>query len=158
MGESGERMEEIRLEIGAGDNPRSGYIHLDSRKLPGIEIVANADKIPLDNELCKEIYAANILEHFSWRKTEDVLKEWFRILSKGGRIELYVPDFDNLRQMENIEKALWFIYGDQDYDDNYHKAGFTFDSLKSKMLNVGFENIKRLHCIDNWALHIEGYK
>lgn len=148
----------IRLEVGAGTNFRNSYIHLDKRPLPHIEIVADARHIPLEDESCEEVYAAHLLEHFSWREIPDVLKEWYRVLQQNGKLEIYVPDFNHLRQMENTTRALWFIYGEQDYEENFHKSGFTLESLSSQMTQVGFKDIKRLPCNDGWALHIEGFK
>ena len=40
------------------------------------------------------IYASHILEHFGRHQYEDVLAEWYRVLSPGGVLRLAVPDFE----------------------------------------------------------------
>jgi predicted SAM-dependent methyltransferase len=41
-----------------------------------------------------EIYASHCLEHFPHVRTLDVLKEWRRVMAKGGKVFVSVPDMD----------------------------------------------------------------
>src|SRR5438105_9658972 len=87
----------MRLELGAGYRPKEGWIHQDALALPHIEIVGDAAKICSHPEVgpssCTAIRAAHLLEHFSWRKTTTVLKEWHQALCPGGKLEIDVPNF-----------------------------------------------------------------
>lgn len=38
------------------------------------------------------LYASHVLEHIPWYKTEEVLREWVRVLKPGGVLEVWVPD------------------------------------------------------------------
>jgi len=84
------RLETKKLEIGGGANSRSkeGYLQMDSKDLPGIDVVGDVRKIPFkDNEL-DEVYGHWILEHFYYREISDILKEWYRVLKPGGLLHL----------------------------------------------------------------------
>jgi predicted SAM-dependent methyltransferase len=42
----------------------------------------------------EEIYSSHLLEHLAKKEILPTLKEWFRVLKKGGRLRLNVPDFN----------------------------------------------------------------
>lgn len=66
----------LKLEIGAGDKPRPGYVHHDIRPLEGIDVVCDARAFPASEKgKYDEIYAANILEHFNRFEVRKVLRE-----------------------------------------------------------------------------------
>jgi ribonuclease HII len=83
----------LKLEIGAGTKPQPGYVHHDIRQLDDIEIVCDARSFP-DDEKNKydEVYASNILEHFSRFEIDSILKEWIR--EKGITESLTIVDGD----------------------------------------------------------------
>jgi hypothetical protein len=81
-----------------------------------------------------------------------ILKEWVRTVKKGGIVEIECPDlraraflFFINPNFKNIED----IYGGQDYEGNYHKAGFSYGLLKKILKSCGIINIRRI---------IKGYK
>src|SRR3972149_9150010 len=78
----------MKLEIGSGKRPTPGYTHLDIKPLEGIDIVADARKIPLPDNECEEVYSHWVLEHFSYHDTFDLLTEWKRILKPGGIVKI----------------------------------------------------------------------
>lgn len=138
----------MRLELGAGERPTPGFTHMDERELDDIEIVGDVSKLTqfVQPESCDELRATHLLEHFSWRDTEDILSEWHRALKPGGFIYLEVPNlhgqmYELSRGMESEEKIVELIYGSQDYEGNYHKAGFTDRTLCNALLAAGFVNV-----------------
>jgi len=53
-----------KLNLGCGKDIRKGYINLDLKKLPGVDIVHNINKkFPFKTNSFDEIYASHILEH-----------------------------------------------------------------------------------------------
>jgi len=59
----------IKLEIGCGDAPRPGYMHVDIRNLPWVDIVAPAWELPLATGTVAAIYSRHVLEllcAFGW--------------------------------------------------------------------------------------------
>lgn len=84
----------MKLEIGSGYHPNMEYdIHLDiNPACPHVEIVSSADKISYPDNSFDAIRASDVLEHFSYRDTIRVLKEWCRVLKPGGSIYIQCPN------------------------------------------------------------------
>jgi len=91
---------ERKLEIGPGKNRPEGFETLDIAAKGGIDYIADAGfGLPFKNETYDVIYASHILEHIPWYKTEDSLREWARVLKRGGSLEIWVPDGYKIWQM-----------------------------------------------------------
>jgi SAM-dependent methyltransferase len=83
---------DMRLEIGSGYFPTPGFVHLDVNAACSPDIVGRAFPLDLGNQTVAEIRAVDVLEHLSYRDTDAALAEWFRVLRRGGRIYVQVPD------------------------------------------------------------------
>ncbi len=88
----------ILLHIGCGDINAPGFINIDARSKPHIDIVTTnlfkLDNIP-DN-VAHMIYMSHVLEHVSHREIAATLNEMRRILTIGGVLRISVPDFDKI--------------------------------------------------------------
>ena len=134
----------MRLELGSGGRPQAGWTHLDIRPDVGADIVDDAtvlSKIP--DGSCEAIRAAHILEHFSWRDTDRILQLWRSKLAKGGRLDIEVPNLTghirNWRSALSTDSSfIEALYGEQDYEHNYHRTGFTADTLHTALDQAGF--------------------
>lgn len=130
----------IKLNIGGGGKPIDGYTEIDRK--------SGQEAYPLtfaDNSV-DEVRASHVLEHFSHRKTVDVLKEWVRVLKHGGVIKIAVPDFDKVLDLYESDSSKYpiegFIMGGQTDKDDYHGAIFNRDKLELLMTSVGISDIK----------------
>ena len=139
----------LRLHLGCGDKKIESWINIDSRKLSGVDLVQDLENLKKfkDNSV-EVIYASHLLEHFSHKKTNKILQEWARVLKKGGKIFLAVPDFNKLllkflilRDTKVIKDPL---LGAQDYPSNFHQAIFNFKSLKRELKTAGLSKIKKI--------------
>ncbi len=78
-----------KLEIGGGLWPQKGYLQMDAKKVPGVDVVGNVLKgIPLKDNSLDEVFAHWVLEHFAYREIPNLLKEFKRVLKKGGLLHL----------------------------------------------------------------------
>jgi predicted SAM-dependent methyltransferase len=79
-----------KLEIGGGvkNRKREGYIQMDTKELPIIDIVGDARGLPFKDGELDEIYGHWVLEHFYYREITPLLHEWKRALSQGGLIHM----------------------------------------------------------------------
>ena len=108
----------VKLNIGSHNKIIEGdYINLDGLDLENVDAVCDLSEAPyrLDvkdievfknsiqkkeedkvyffaNDSIDKIKAIEFLEHISFHKTHNVLKEWYRILKDGGIVEIQVPD------------------------------------------------------------------
>lgn len=136
-----------KLNLGCGNNSITGFINIDSRPLPGVDLVCDVfNKLPFEDNSVEMIVGNHILEHINYKRTKGVLEEWYRVLHFGGEIRIRVPNlaylgfkiviknFLNLR----IDEEVRIVYGGQDYEGNTHFSGFTKSQILSIMKEVGF--------------------
>src|SRR4030042_2978456 len=141
------------LEIGCGEEkifPES--ICIDIRKTPVVDVVCDARKLPFCDKIFDHVYASHIIEHFSYLHTEELLKEWVRVLKKEGKIEIRCPDLrmrSLLYFLFPTSKNIQNIYGRQDYEYNFHYTGFSFSLIRALLNKHYIISVKRV---------LDGYK
>lgn len=137
-----------RLEIGPGPYPKGGTgwelfdLHPWDDTDPNYKWhVGDArDLSRFADNTFDEIYASQVLEHFSHLETWDVLAEWFRVIKPGGYLTLTLPDVlgileDYKNNICDWEETAERLYGGQDYDGNTHLAGFTRSEFSDSLHN-----------------------
>ena len=81
------------LDVGCAGNLHEGFIHLDHRWQPGIDICRDITRgIPLANHAVKGIFTEHCLEHLPLHAADFVLAEFKRVLKPGGVLRIIVPD------------------------------------------------------------------
>ena len=87
----------MKLNLGCGGDVKQGYVNVDFRQLPGIDVVTNLidDKFPFEDEVADEILMYDFFEHVPYAKAKWVLSEVWRVTKSGGCIEIQVPDFEH---------------------------------------------------------------
>jgi len=89
----------VKLNLGCGGNKRKGYVNIDIRSSVNPDIVHDLTKpLPFENESVDEVFAKDILEHFSYKVTKRIVKDWHRVLRLGGKIYVQCPDMLLLAQ------------------------------------------------------------
>jgi len=143
----------MKLNLCCGDDVRPCYINIDIRKTKPNVLVLDIEKdllMPFLNDSVEEVVARDCIEHISWRRVEDLLKDIYRVLKRGGKLYIQVPDLEAIAKKVILNpnfcfndlcgwKAISFwVYGAQDYEYNYHKAGFTIPTLRKFLEYIGF--------------------
>ncbi len=152
-----------KLEIGINTKRISeDWDTLDIIERNDVDIVADIrKKLPIEDDTYDLVYMSHVLEHIEWYKTKDVLHELYRIIRKGGSLEIFVPDIDKIifayqkgiipdewyKYNEQRDPFVWFIgriytYGDKESD--FHKSAFDYPYLKKCLEEVGFRDIRRI--------------
>jgi len=147
---------EIKLHLGCGKRYIPGFIHIDLDDFPHIDYRRNITKLPMfKNNSVDLIYCCHALEYFDREEVKEVLKEWCRVLKRGGILRLAVPDFENIVKVYLKYKDLDHhgilgpLYGRTLIKTSkgekliYHKTTYDFKSLKKILESVGFKNIRR---------------
>jgi len=127
-----------KLNLGCGENKKSGYLNIDWNELTRPDILHDLNEFPYpfrDNTF-DLIEAEHILEHLD--KPFQVMKELHRILKPGGKLLIKVPHFS--RGFTHAEHAHGFdvtfpLY----FNKNFTKSGyfgieFKLDKLELKWL------------------------
>ncbi|NIM05466.1 MAG: methyltransferase domain-containing protein, partial [Armatimonadetes bacterium] len=138
---------DLKLEIGSGESPEPGFLHLDIRSGPHIEYVTDARRLPFPDGTVTEIYSRHNLEHFTFAEAREVLQECLRILKPGGKIYLIVPNMEfHIEQyyaadQKHAQAGFW---GWQRNPFDVHKWGYWWESLHNLLASVGFAQIENL--------------
>jgi SAM-dependent methyltransferase len=143
----------MKLNLCCGDDVRPDYINIDIRKTRHNVLVVDLEKDLLSfipNDSVVEVIARDCIEHVSWRRVEDLLKDIYRVLKCGGKLYVQVPDLEAIAkkvimnpdfkygELEGWKAISYWVYGAQDYQYNFHKAGFTIPTLRKLLEQLGF--------------------
>lgn len=135
------------LNLGCGHLSLEGYLNVDRRALPGVDIVAEADDLPFEANEIDEIFSAHLLEHFPQEQLRrQLLPNFFNLLKEDGVLRAVVPDAkamikqysEGLYEYEDIREVM---YGAQDYEGDFHYNMFTPESLTELLIESGFINL-----------------
>jgi predicted SAM-dependent methyltransferase len=141
-----ENEKQIKIHLGCGKRYIPDFVHIDVRKFPHVDYIASVDKLDMfkDNSV-DLIYACHLLEHFRRNETENVLREWYRVLKPGGILRIAVPDFEKLVEVylkyKDLRLILGPLVGGQDYPENTHYRVFDFETLSEVLKKIGFKNV-----------------
>lgn len=138
----------IRLHLGCGDKYIPGYVHIDAKSFKHVDVVMDVTLISkLYRRTVDAIYACHVLEHIDRRGIDAVLEEWCLVLRDNGVIRISVPDFDavvdHYRETGDLDSVMGLLYGGQTDSLDYHRVGFTFESLRLRLEKVGFTAVSR---------------
>ena len=174
-----------KLELGSGNRPRPGYEHLDiDPACPDLQFCCSFDKIPVDDCSFDELLSVHSIEHISWRKTAQTLKEWCRVLKPGGKLRIECPNFRWICQAYLDNNATWYedfrgLHPDEkkhlrvkNYHSNtlwanfkmfsstangdIHLAGLDAFTLKNQLEEAGFGHVDIVE--DDKTLIVEAYR
>jgi hypothetical protein len=138
----------IRLNLGCGHIPLPGYVNVDLRELPGVDIVAEAGNLPFGPRSVDEIYSAHLLEHFPQEEMRRrLLPYWCALLRPNGVLRAVTPDAAAMLSAAGAGKYHFedfreVVFGGQDYEGDFHYNLFTPDSLGALLAEVGFSGIE----------------
>jgi len=143
-----------KLNLGCGKDIRQndGWINIDIRPGPGVNLVHDLGfPLPFSEGEVDEILAQDVLEHFPIAMTQTLLRDWRRVLKVGGVAVIEVPDIKaqaaqwlrgqvaGARPDQHIDARFSeIVYGKQDYPENTHYQLFTEDRFKIELHAAGF--------------------
>ena len=133
----------MKLHLGCGNKKIKGFINIDIRSLPEVDLVDNISELNnIKNDSVDLIYACHVLEHFGRDEYMKVLKRWYEVLNDGGTLRIAVPDFEQVVEYYNkhkdLSKLIGLLYGGQTYAHNFHYCGWDFQSLQNDLKSLGF--------------------
>ncbi len=134
----------LKLNLGCGQDIREGFINIDLFSENPSVVAMDIRRLELPEDCAETILASDILEHFSHRETDSILKEWARVLKPGGELIIRCP---SLRlQAKAYTSGVWdadiasyMIFGGQTNPGDYHCTAFDKDSIKRHLENAGLE-------------------
>jgi predicted SAM-dependent methyltransferase len=137
----------LNLHLGCGWVNHPSFVNVDLLPASHVHYIHRIDRLPFISDGSVDlIHASHCLEHFSHRQVPSVLREWHRVLKKGGTLRLGVPDFDSIVALykatgNDATSITGFLMGGQDYPHNFHMVVFNRDNLTRLLLEAGFESV-----------------
>jgi len=155
-------MTELKLHLGCGTKNIDGYVNIDCRYLPTVDMVENVRFLRNYKPAAADvIYASHILEHFSRWDYKQVLQRWHEVLKPNGVLRIAVPDFEQIAKYYirtgDIRSVSGLLYGGQDYAENNHFWCWDFNELKKDLEEVGFKRISKYDWRHTDHAHIDDY-
>jgi SAM-dependent methyltransferase len=86
---SGQTGRALRINVGCGVETIRGFVNLDIRPIPAIEVRGDVLRLPWADESVAEARACSLLEHFA--DPSGPLDELHRVLRPDGRLVVRVP-------------------------------------------------------------------
>lgn len=129
----------MKLDVGCGPVPQPGYVTVDAYYPADIQ--ADMWAIPLPDHSVDEIWSSHALEHIPLDRILPTLREWYRLLRRGGSVTILVPDLDYVAHFwlahRGERRALDLIFGNQANEGQFHKTGWNQDSLRAVLVEAG---------------------
>lgn len=138
----------LKVNIGCGALPLDGYVNVDMRELPGVDVVAHVDDLPFEPGSLVELSSAHTLEHFPHeRLVRQLLPYWFSLLAPDGVFRAIVPDLEAMMEQVrsgdiSFDDFRLVAYGGQEYEGDFHHTGFSPESLGELLVGVGFVGVE----------------
>jgi len=120
--------------------------------------------LPFNSNSVGYIYSSHLLEHLTRTDSQKLLTECHRVLKKGGKLRLIVPDLKLLatKYVNDVINADEFMYSIKLKDSekkktlgeklfpsfflkDIHKWMFDFESLSILLKFIGFEKVEKLN-------------
>lgn len=143
----------IRLHLG-GRQAKPGWKILNIQAGPNVDFVGSiTDLSQFPDGSVAEIYGSHVLEHVGYAKELlPTLKGFWRVLAQEGRLMISVPDLECLARLfiapgldaQQKFHVMRMMFGGQIDDFDVHKTGFSYEILKSFLLQAGFVAIRRV--------------
>ena len=155
------------LNVGCGERTFKEYpeghqcINYDERaNLPNVDVVGDVRKLDFLDEEFDFILASDIMEHFTIFETENILREWKRVLKIDGIIEFRMPNLKAIckKYIDGVLETKitsWLLYGAQTYSGNYHYIGFDREWFKSIIEPLGFKEVEYKDADNNFEMKVQ---
>ena len=141
---------QLKINVGPGHRLLDGYVNVDVRELPGIDIVSGPGALPFAYSSLEEVASSHLAEHFREHEFKmRILPHWFDLIKPGGVIRVIAPNWEAmLQQLEaggmSIHRFKVLTFGGQEYEGNDHFAMYTPDTLGDLLSSTGFTDVQVL--------------
>lgn len=136
-----------KVNIGNGNEKLEGYLRQDiDSSIKDLDIICDIRDLDkhIDIESCDEIRCSHCMEHFSTKEIPGLFNMIYKLIKPGGMFNIIVPNFKYhaalvLNGMD--EQGVYYAYGGQINEWDFHKTAFTPDILTKRLIEAGFKNL-----------------
>ena len=111
------------------------------------------------NASLREIYLCHVLEHFSFEEVKTVLDVFYKKIKPGGILRISVPDFslmaeNYLTNKVPLKSLKYALMGGQDYEYNFHKSIYDFETIVQLLTQAGYSNTQRYDTVKDFGIDL----
>ena len=139
---------QIKLHLGCGSrNFGDEWVHIDQGDYPHVTS-HSVINLPYPDNSVDIIYASHLLAYFSREEAITVLRKWFKVLKKGGKLRLATTDFTAITHLYRdhdvaLSEILGPLFGRIKVDGNYYYHKTVYDCLElfNLLEKIGFKDM-----------------
>jgi len=151
-----------KLHLGCGDKILDGFINIDIRALPNVDLVSDIKALKqFENGTVDVIYVCHVLEHFNRWEYKAVLERWYELLKPEGILRIAVPNFESVfeyyAKTKDLNTVRGLLYGGQNYDQNFHYWIWDFKTLSEDLFSLGFKHVNTYDYKETEHAHIDDF-
>jgi SAM-dependent methyltransferase len=119
--------EKTKLHLGCGKQKWPGYLNIDCIALPSVDVVVNLDNYPwpFESDAWENVVAHHLFEHLN--DTVCAVRELHRILTPGGKAEVWVPHVAGWEAWSDPTHHHFFTRWSFEYFRRGHPCNYYFD-------------------------------
>jgi hypothetical protein len=126
----------LKLDLGCGKNKREGFLGVDVRSFPGVDIVTDIrGKWMWSDNTVEEVNCSHFLEHLTASERIHFVNELYRVMKPGAKATIVVPHWCSTRAYGDLThqwppvSEFWFYYLGKNWRDENapHNDGYTCD-------------------------------
>ena len=124
-------------------------VDIDEKVKP--DIVASGDDLPIDNEAFDFVVSIHSIEHF--QDQHKTIKEWLRVIKKGGTIGMVHPDITYTKKQnpEIDSKGL----KENPYNKHYHEHTInSFVNMLKTLTDLPFRIVDFAPACPKWSFYV----
>jgi predicted SAM-dependent methyltransferase len=154
------------VDLGAGPADQSykteegTVLRVDIREDVNPDYRCDLRKMPFATGEFDIVFSSHTLEHFCRKEIPEVLDEWVRIMKPEGEFRLVLPNIkwaaQHIMNDEIDNDVLNVLYGQQSYDENFHKMGFVPQMVEQLLAERGFK--KFVWDFENYHMFVRAWK
>lgn len=137
----------MRLHVGAGDKRLEGWVNIDLKRLPGVDVVADVTR-GLEFSGVEAVFAEHFLEHLAMDAALAFLLEVHRVMAPGGWLRLSTPNLDWVwlthyhLDADAADKPLMAIKLNRAFHGWGHRFVWNRELLAEALAACGFDEIR----------------
>lgn len=149
----------MKLHIG-GKQVKEGWKILNIQQAPGVDYLGDiSDLSQFADRSIDEVYASHVLEHVPLHDISKAVSGIFRVLKRGGRALISVPDLDVLcaaflspnLSFEQKYNVVGMMFGGQIDAYDFHHFGWNLAFMQHYFGEAGFLSVERVESLGVFA-------
>jgi predicted SAM-dependent methyltransferase len=144
------------IHLGGGTMHIESFCNMDASVFCPSDVIARVERLKFRSGSMQTIYTSHTFEHIPRFWALPTLREWHRVLRKGGRLYILVPDlealckiylshldrYDEPASRYTTDMSRDVMYGGQTTRYDFHYGGYSRRTLTSMLGEAGFSAVE----------------